>query len=81
MSGRYQLWTGTFESPQSLLAKLLQQAPDPTTAAGYSLVPVHVWTNNVTEVAWVASQLQAHGGFDVVTPTQFAARIVANVPH
>jgi hypothetical protein len=63
------------------VGKLLQQAPDPASSAGYSLIPVHVWTNNVTEVAWVAGQLAAHGGFDVVTPGEFAARITANVPH
>lgn len=81
IGARLQLWTGVFESPATLLAKLLLQAKDPTSPAGYSLVPVHVWSNNVTEVRGVADALAAAGGFQVLTPTQFVDAVLVNLPH
>lgn len=81
IGGRFQLWTGVFESPTTLLQKLLQQQPDPSSAAGYSLIPVHVWSNNVSEVRWVAEQLASHGGFQVVTPDVFVQLVDQNIAH
>lgn len=48
IGGRFQLWDGIFDNVTSLASKLLAQKRDASTVAGYSLIPVHVWTNNVT---------------------------------
>lgn len=81
IGGRYQLWTGVFDDPASLTAKLLAMPKDPSSPLGYSLIPVHVWTNNVTDVKTVADALAAAGGggIDVVTPDEFVRRIVTNL--
>ncbi len=59
------------------MKKLLAQPRDPRLSASYSLVPVHVWTNNVTEVRWVAEQLGTAAR--VLTPRDFVQCIVENL--
>jgi hypothetical protein len=81
IGGRFQLWTGVFDDPQQLVHDLSRQAADPTSAAGYSLIPVHVWTNTVADVVAVAEQLAALGGFEILLPDAFVAKIVALVDH
>lgn len=51
-----------------------------TAADGYSLIPVHAWSHNVTDVVEIAAALEATGHFEVVTPTvrdMLAVSIVA----
>jgi hypothetical protein len=81
IGGRFQLWDGAFMNTSELILALLAQPKTPNVAAGYSLVPVHVWSNNVTEVAQVADALAAAGGFQVVTPDVFVNLITANIAH
>jgi hypothetical protein len=89
VGGRFNLWGDgsnpagpTFKNVTGLVAALLGQARDPSSAAGYSLVPVHAWSHNVSDARAVADALAAAlpgGGVDVVPPDEFVARIVANV--
>jgi hypothetical protein len=79
VSARYQLWDGSFDSVATLIPKLLELPKDPSSADGYSLVTVHVWSNNVTDAFQVYEALQKAGGFDVVTPNTFVERIAKNM--
>ncbi len=49
ISARYSLWGGVF-SPDSLAGVLNLQAKDPYSSAGYSLITVHAWSNNVDSI-------------------------------
>ena len=50
------------------MAHALQLLPkDPRNPDSYSVIPVHVWTHNVTDVV-TAVQYLGSNGFDVVTP-------------
>ena len=49
ISSRFSLWAGVY-SPDQLSATLNQQSKDPYSTAGYSLITVHVWSNNVDSV-------------------------------
>ncbi|KJE92178.1 hypothetical protein CAOG_03194 [Capsaspora owczarzaki ATCC 30864] len=77
IGGRYNLWSGTFETPQTLAAKINALPRNIQSADSYTLIPVHVWTNSVQDVATCASLLQA--GVDVVTPDVFVQRISKHV--
>lgn len=90
IGGRYNLWGDgsnpsgpTFKNVTGLVDALLTLPRDPTTSYGYSLIPVHAWSHNVTDVRAVfeALQQQSGGGVEVVTPDVFVQRIVANVQH
>lgn len=81
IGGRFLLWDGTFDNATSLAQKLLAQPRDASTSAGYSLIPVHVWTNNVTSVVSLVEQLAAgapDGSVRVVAPDDFVAALAAN---
>ena len=65
-----------FDQP-SLVSFLNEQAVDPTSAAGYSVVPVHVWAYNITQLAEVVRQLDAK--VELVTPSELAHLIRKNV--
>jgi hypothetical protein len=81
IGGRFSLWDGPFYNTTTLTAALLEMPKTPDAAEGYSLVPVHVWSNNVTDVVTVAEALAAAGGFQVVTPDVFVDLITANIAH
>jgi len=49
-------------------------------AKGYSLIPVHAWSHNVTGVVAVAKALEATGNFEVLTPTELLAAVAAAGP-
>ncbi len=71
--GRYNLWQG-FETPTSLAEKLNRLPRDVRSVKGYSLIPVHVWSNGVSQVVECVRHLQPD--VDVVTPDVFVKRIV-----
>ncbi len=71
--GRYNLWQG-FETPLSLAEKLNHLSRDAHSPQGYSLIPVHVWSNGVSQVVSCANRLQPD--VLVVTPDIFVKRIV-----
>lgn len=76
IGGRYNLWEG-FESPVSLAEKLNKEAKNPYSKAGYSLIPVHVWSNSVDSVIKVTDALDSQ--VQVVTPDEFVRRIKTNI--
>jgi hypothetical protein len=78
VGGRYAFWDG-HETAASLAKKLRQLSKDPHNPDSYSLVPVHVWTRNVSDV--VAAVALLGDFFDVVTPEVFVDRLQANVFH
>lgn len=90
IGGRFNLWGNgsdpsgpTFKNVSGLVAALAAQPRDPTSPDGYSLVPLHAWSHNVSDALAVLQGLQAAAGagVELVTPDVFVARMVANVPH
>ena len=79
ITARYNLWSNTFESPESLAEKLNSLSTDITSKQGYSLIAVHVWTNSVDDVARCASLLNKN--VRVVPPDEFVALINKNISH
>lgn len=88
IGGRFNLWGDgsnpsgpTFKNVTGLIEALLSLPRDPTTENGYSLIPVHAWSHNVTDVRQVMEGLysQAPGQIEVVSPDIFVQRIIANV--
>ncbi len=71
--GRYNLWKG-FETPLTLTEKLNQLPRDVHSPRGYSLIPVHVWSNGVEQVLDCVHHLS--DDIQVVTPDVFVNRIV-----
>jgi hypothetical protein len=79
VGGRYALWSDHTDAVS--LARLLRFLPkDPRNAESYSLIPVHVWSRNVSDVNRVAALLGT-AGFDIVTPEVLVQRLQANVFH
>jgi len=76
IGGRFNLWSG-FETPASLAAALNAQAKNPYSQKGYSLIPVHVWSNNVDSVNKCISLLDST--VRVVAPDVFVKLITRNV--
>ncbi|NOY79290.1 MAG: hypothetical protein GXO76_15665 [Calditrichaeota bacterium] len=76
ISGRYNLWKG-FETPASLSAKLNALPKNSHSPDGYSLIPVHVWSNGVAEVLACVKQLGTN--VQVVAPDRFVQLIVQNL--
>lgn len=65
-----------FDQP-SLVKFLNAQAVDPTSSKGYSVVPVHVWAFNLTQLAAVVEQLDDH--VQLVSPSELAYLLYKNV--
>ena len=89
VGGRVSLWgeaaSGTMLGVRPLVARLRallaagKISTDAGDADGYSLVPVHAWSHNVSDVALAARLLAATGDFEVVTPTALMQSVAANV--
>ena len=90
VGGRFSLWgeatKGTMLGVKPLIASmkllLLERKinRDANSANGYSLVPVHAWSHNVSDVVEVARALEETGDFEVVTPSALLAAVAKNVP-
>eukprot|EP00043_Microstomoeca_roanoka_P018676 m.202133 g.202133 ORF g.202133 m.202133 type:complete len:573 (+) comp16872_c5_seq2:10808-12526(+) len=84
ITGRAALWgsgtTGQCLDVDALVQRLIQLPRDPTKASGYSLIPVHAWTHNVSDIVRAAQALM-DAGLSVVHPTEFVARIMENVTN
>ncbi len=78
ITGRYKLWDG-FDTPSSIATKLNNLSTDINSADGYSLIPVHIWSNGVDEIVECAELLDEN--VRVVTPDEFVALIKQNVQH
>ncbi|MBI9071107.1 MAG: T9SS type A sorting domain-containing protein [Melioribacteraceae bacterium] len=75
--GRYQLWVPEFDDATELARKLNKASKDVYSSAAYSLVPVHVWSENVDDVLDCVSKLDSN--VIVVTPDAFVALIKKNL--
>eukprot|EP00927_Polykrikos_kofoidii_P078695 TRINITY_DN75507_c0_g1_i1.p1 TRINITY_DN75507_c0_g1~~TRINITY_DN75507_c0_g1_i1.p1 ORF type:complete len:553 (+),score=89.31 TRINITY_DN75507_c0_g1_i1:58-1716(+) len=79
VSGRYSLWgeesSGLMLGVNALVERLKKMPKDPTSSAGYSLIPVHAWTHSYSDVVEVVNKLKAAGGFDVVLPSELVRRL------
>ncbi|HEX2983824.1 MAG TPA: hypothetical protein VHO28_09810, partial [Ignavibacteriales bacterium] len=87
VTARYNLWpfvdgttTPLYESSASLAAKLNNASTDITSADGYTLVAVHIWTQTVTDIMNCAVKLNSEK-VRVVAPDEFIALIKKNVTH
>lgn len=76
IGGRYTLW-GTLSAPDALAAKLNAASTNIYTEGGYSLIPVHVWSRNVTDVMECIRQLGPN--VRVVAPDEFVWLIRKNI--
>ncbi|MDB5282882.1 MAG: GxGYxY sequence motif-containing protein [Bacteroidota bacterium] len=76
IGGRYSLW-GDKETPQTLAQKLNNEVKNQFQPEGYSLIPVHVWTNTVEDVKKCAAMLG--GDVRVVAPDDFVRLIKRNL--
>ncbi|MBN1925274.1 MAG: T9SS type A sorting domain-containing protein [Prolixibacteraceae bacterium] len=76
IGGRFALWDGVY-SPQSLASVLNGMPTDPKLSGGYSLIPVHVWSANVSDVRTCVSLLNSN--VRVVAPDEFVQLIKANL--
>ena len=71
---------GGYDDPVSLSRKLRGLAKGKRNPDAYTLIPVHVWTHNVSDVVQAQSFL-GNIGFDVVTPEMFMQQLSENVFH
>jgi hypothetical protein len=74
--GRYNLWDG-FETSTSLAQKLNAASKNIYSPEGYSLIPVHVWSRNVTDVLNCTNLLNSN--VRVVAPDEFVSLISKNL--
>ena len=89
VGARYSLWgeakEGTMLGVKPLIFQMEKQllqrkiGLDPTKKDGYSLISVHAWSHNVSDVLEVATALEATGKFEVVTPSDLMAGVIAHV--
>jgi hypothetical protein len=84
ISARLSLW-GDNDDPSAspmlsadgIIAALEQQSLDYSSSDGYSLIPVHAWSHNVTDVKYILDHLSP--SVQVVTPTEFLKLYIENV--
>eukprot|EP00041_Stephanoeca_diplocostata_P006419 m.83695 g.83695 ORF g.83695 m.83695 type:complete len:131 (-) comp16351_c0_seq9:3189-3581(-) len=87
IGGRASLWGQgngsdcTLMGVDALIDILKQQPKDPSVPGGYSLIPVHAWSHNVSDIAHIATTLQQLGGFHVVGANEFVDLVVTNHPE
>ena len=84
VSGRYTLWGEEAEGPMlgvdGMIAALTAlPCRDKSMAEAYSVVPVHAWSHNLTDVMRVVAALEEAGGFEVVLPSELLIRVASNV--
>merc|ERR1711871_1214465 len=89
IGARMSLWgnapSGTMVGVSGLVRQmqaLLKQGNITTSSLspdGYSLFPVHAWSHTYADVVEAARLLQATNDFEVITPSQLLADVVANV--
>jgi len=78
IGGRFALWQGA-NSPEELASKLNGMARNPNSPDGYSLIPVHVWSEGVKDIEACVSLLDSH--VRVVAPDEFVALIKKNLSN
>lgn len=78
IGARFLLWSG-FDTPLSLANKLNVMSTDIHRSEGYSLVAVHAWSMQYSDILECISLLDRH--VDVVTPGTFVDLIQSNLEH
>jgi len=76
IGGRYTLW-GTLSSPESLAANLNKASTNINAEAGYSLIPVHVWSRDVDDILDCIKRLGPN--VRVVAPDEFVWLVRKNL--
>jgi hypothetical protein len=76
IGARFALWDGAY-SPQSLANTLNSMPQNPKSASGYSLIPVHAWSMDVSDVKACVDML--NDNVRVVAPDEFVKLIQANL--
>tara|TARA_B100001250_G_scaffold73043_1_gene59620 strand:- start:1624 stop:3471 length:1848 start_codon:yes stop_codon:yes gene_type:complete len=76
ISARYNLWGG-FNNTKSLSQKINNLPKDPYSPSGYSLIPVHNWSNSVDSIL-LCSQLFTEN-IRIVSPDKFINLIKENL--
>jgi len=76
IGGRYTLW-GTLSSPESLAANLNKASTNILAEAGYSLIPVHVWSRDVDDILDCIKRLGPN--VRVVAPDEFVWLVRKNL--
>lgn len=84
IGGRYNLWLGTLgqatdKTPQTLADKLNVASTNINSSAGYSLIPVIVWSRNVNDVLECIGKLGPN--VRVVAPDEFVWLIRKNIKN
>jgi len=77
IGGRMNFWSPNFFNVTGLVEALqaLPNLDDEKTSDGYSLIPVHAWSHNVSDVVEVVKMLEEDGRFDVVLPSKLVKRV------
>ena len=78
ISARYNLWGG-FNNTRSLSNKINNLPKDPYSASGYSLIPVHNWSNSVDSILLCAELFSED--IRIVSPDKFVNLIIENLNH
>jgi hypothetical protein len=88
IGGRFNLWGDgkggkDFKNVEQAALALVTAARDPASSEGYSLIPLHVWSHNVSDARAVMDLCEAlaPGAVQFVTPAVFVQRVVANIAH
>ncbi len=76
IGGRFAIW-GDKDSPQTVAQKINECVKNQYQPEGYSLIPVHVWTNSVEDVKKCIGMLDAD--VRVVAPDDFVKLIKENL--
>lgn len=76
IGGRYTLW-GTLSAPDALADRLNKSSTNIAAEAGYTLIPVHVWSRNVSDVMDCIKRLNPN--VRVVAPDEFVWLIRKNI--
>ena len=76
ISARFNLWGG-FNSTQTLSYKINNLPKDPYSASGYSLIPVHNWSNSVDSILLCSELFDEN--IRIVSPDKFVNLIKQNL--
>jgi hypothetical protein len=76
IEARDNLWAG-LEEESTVISNINSRPANPSTAAGYTLVFVHVWTKSLSNIKTVINGLNAN--VRVVTPDAFVKLVKANL--
>ena len=84
VNARWSLWGDATSGPMlgvnGLVSALESMPKDTGIETGYSLIPVHAWTHDYSDVVSVVEQLGS-SGFEVLMPSQFLEKLSLNLSN